>query len=96
MRLGTEDEIQGTEDGRQGTETENRDLKPPLWALVHTTTYAPMIYPSLCVMLLMRAASITWASLRGLGPENLEFLGPKYHIYRLSSLYFAVLFIGKL
>jgi hypothetical protein len=44
-------------------------LKPPKshpWTLVHT--YAPMIYTSLCVMLLMRAASITWASGRGLGP----------------------------
>jgi hypothetical protein len=25
----------------------------------------------------MRAASITWASVRGLGPGNLEFFGPQ-------------------
>ncbi len=30
----------------------------------------------LCVMLLLRAASITWASGRGLGPGNREFFGP--------------------
>jgi hypothetical protein len=33
----------------------------------------PMIYKALRVMLLMRAASITWASGRGLGPRNLNF-----------------------
>jgi hypothetical protein len=38
---------------------------------------APTIYTALCVMLLMRAASITRASGRGLGPGNIEtFLGP--------------------
>ena len=25
-------------------------LKPPSWALVHKTTYAPMIYTALCIM----------------------------------------------
>ncbi len=30
-------------------------------------------------MLLMRAASITWASGMGLGPGNLDFFGPKMH-----------------
>jgi hypothetical protein len=34
-----------------------------------------MIYIALCVMLLMRAASITWASGKGLGPGNLDFFG---------------------
>ena len=38
---------------------------------IHKTTYAPMIYTALCIMLLMRAASITWASGKGLGPGNL-------------------------
>ncbi len=38
--------------------------------LVHKTNYAPMIYTALCVMFLMQAASITWASGRGLGPGN--------------------------
>ncbi len=33
-----------------------------------------------CVMLLMRAASVTWASGRGLGPEIESFVGPvKWH-----------------
>jgi hypothetical protein len=41
------------------------------------TIYAPMIYTVPCVMLLMRAASITWAGGRGLdlGPGNCEFFG---------------------
>jgi hypothetical protein len=52
-------------------------LNSPSWALVHKTTYAPMIYMSLCVMLLMRAASIAWASGRGLGAGNLRFFGPQ-------------------
>ncbi len=44
------------------------------------TIYAPMIYTAPCVMLLMQAASITWASGRGLGPGNRKFLGPvKWH-----------------
>jgi hypothetical protein len=30
-------------------------LKPPLWALVHKTTYAPRIYTALCIMFWMRA-----------------------------------------
>jgi hypothetical protein len=39
-----------------------------------------MIYTAPCVMLLMRAASITWTSGRGLVPGNREFLGPvKWH-----------------
>jgi hypothetical protein len=33
--------------------------------------YAPMINTARCIMLLMRAASITWASGKGLGPGNL-------------------------
>jgi hypothetical protein len=41
-------------------------LKPPKshpWALVHQTTYAPMIYTALCVMLLMQPSK--WD---GVGP----------------------------
>jgi hypothetical protein len=30
-------------------------LKPLLWALLHKTTYAPMIYTALCLMFWMRA-----------------------------------------
>jgi hypothetical protein len=41
------------------------------------TTYAPMIYTSLCVMIFDAGRSITCASGRGLGPGNLEFFGPK-------------------
>ncbi len=41
-----------------------------------STIYAPMTYTAPCVMLLMRAASITWASGRGLGPGYREFFGP--------------------
>jgi hypothetical protein len=40
------------------------------------TIYAPIIYMAPCVMLLMRAASFTGASGRGLGPRNREFFGP--------------------
>jgi hypothetical protein len=54
-------------------------LKPPSWALVHKTTNAPMIYNSLCVILLMRAASISSASGRGWALEISIFLGPKWH-----------------
>jgi hypothetical protein len=45
--------------------------------------YAPIICTAPCVMFLMRAEcrSITWASGRGLGPGNREFLGPvKWHL----------------
>jgi hypothetical protein len=42
-----------------------------------------MIDRVLYVMLLMRANPLpgyrSWASGRGLGPENLDFLGPKWH-----------------
>ncbi len=31
------------------------DLKPPSWALVHKTIYAPMIYTALCIMFWMHA-----------------------------------------
>ncbi len=37
------------------------------------TIYAPMIYTAPCTVLLMWAASITWASGKGLGPWNREF-----------------------
>ncbi len=40
------------------------------------TIYSPMISTALCVMPLMRAASITRASGMGLGPGNREFFGP--------------------
>jgi hypothetical protein len=48
-----------------------------VWALVHKTTYAPMIYTAPSVILLMGAASIMRASGRGLGPGNLKIFGPQ-------------------
>ena len=45
-----------------------------LCAAIHDL-YTPMIYTALCVMLLIRTASITWASGKGLGPGNLAFFG---------------------
>ena len=54
-------------------------LKPPSWALVHKTTYAPMIYTALCIMFWMRAYPLLgqvggcWAL------KFLSFLGPKWH-----------------
>ncbi len=47
------------------------------WALVHKTTYAPMIYMSLYIMVFDAGRSITWAIGRGLGHGNLEFFGPQ-------------------
>ncbi len=47
----------------------------------------PMIYMALCVMLLMQAASITWASGRGLGHGNLDFFEPLMaNAYRLDAI----------
>jgi hypothetical protein len=55
--------------------------------LVHKTTYAPMIYTVLCVMLLMWAASITWASGKGLGPGNLDFFRLQMALtYKLDAI----------
>jgi hypothetical protein len=42
-------------------------LKPPPWALVDKTTYAPMIYSPVHNVLDV-CISITWVSGRGLGP----------------------------
>ncbi len=52
-------------------------LKPPSWALVHITTYAPMIYSAMRILFWMCAFTITWARGRGLGPGILEFFGPQ-------------------
>jgi hypothetical protein len=46
-----------------------------------------MIYSALCVMLLMRAASTTRGSGRGLGPRNLDFFGLEMVLpYRLDAI----------
>ncbi len=41
-------------------------LIPPSWALVHKTTYAPMIYTALCIMFWMCAYSLLCQE--GVGP----------------------------
>ncbi len=64
-----------------GPETSRSSLS---WALVHKTTYAPMIYTVLCVMLLMQAA---WTSGRGLSPRNHNFYWPEMALtFRLNAI----------
>ena len=55
-------------------------MKPPLWALVHKTTYAPMIYTALCIMFWMRAYPLR-GQVGGCWELEIEmFLGPvKWH-----------------
>jgi hypothetical protein len=48
-------------------------LKLPLRALVHKTTYAPMIYTALCIMFWMRAYPLLGQVGGGWAPGNLEF-----------------------
>jgi hypothetical protein len=43
-------------------------LKPASWALVHKTTYAPMIYTALCIIFWMRAYPLLGQVGGGLGP----------------------------
>jgi hypothetical protein len=54
-------------------------LKHPLWALVHKTTYAPMIYAALCIMFWMRAYLLLGRMGGGWALEFSSFLGPKWH-----------------
>ena len=54
-------------------------LKPPLWALVHKTTYAPMIYTALCIMFWMRAYPLLGEVGGGWALEFPSFLGPKWN-----------------
>jgi hypothetical protein len=55
-------------------------LKPPSWALVHKTNYAPMIYTALCIMFWMRAYSLLRQGGGGWALEFESFLGPvKWH-----------------
>ncbi len=62
-------------------------LKPPSWSLVHITTYAPMVYTALCIMCLDACISITWGSMRGLGPGILEFFRPQMALaYQLDAI----------
>ncbi len=48
-------------------------------ALVHKTTYAPMIYTSLCLMIFDAADPVLGQVERGLSLEISSFLGPKWH-----------------
>ena len=62
-------------------------LKPPSWALVHKTTYAPMIYTALYIMFWMRAYPLLGQVGGGLGPGNLKFFGLKMALtYRLHAI----------
>ncbi len=54
-------------------------LKPPSWALVHKTTYAPMIYTALCIMFWMRAYPLRGQVGGGWALEFSNFFGPKWH-----------------
>jgi hypothetical protein len=51
-------------------------LKPPLWALVHKTTYAPMIYTALCIMFWMHAYPLIEQVGGGWALEFSSFLAP--------------------
>ncbi len=52
-------------------------LKPPSWALMHKTTYAPMIYTPLCIMFWMHAYPLLGQVVGGWALEISSFLGPK-------------------
>jgi hypothetical protein len=54
-------------------------LKPPSWALVHKTTYAPMIYTALCIMFWMWAypLRVFWAPNGIRLSARCHFTGPK-------------------
>jgi hypothetical protein len=53
-------------------------LKPPSWAFVHKTTYAPMIYTALCLMFWMCVLDrVFWApNAISQGPKNSRISGP--------------------
>jgi hypothetical protein len=52
-------------------------LKLPSRALVHKTTYAPMIYTALCIMFWMRAYPLLGQVGGGWALEILSFFGPQ-------------------
>jgi hypothetical protein len=54
-------------------------LKPPSWALVHKTTFAPMIYTALCIMFWMYAYPLLGQVGGGRALEISSFLGHKWH-----------------
>ncbi len=66
----------------------SRGPETSLVALVHKTTYAPMIYTALCIMFWMHAYSIYYlCKWEGVGPGILKFFGPKMALdYRLDAI----------
>ncbi len=62
------------------------DLKPPLWALVHKTTYEPIIYTALCIMFLMRAYPLLGQVWGGWALELSSFLCPKWHSHWFNAI----------
>jgi hypothetical protein len=48
---------------------------------VHRTTNVPVVFMALYVMILRGATSLVRA-LEGVGPKNLDFVGPKWHSLR--------------
>ncbi len=54
-------------------------LKPPVGAHVHKTTYGPLIYTALYVMLLMQANPLLGKVGGGWALEISTILGPKWH-----------------
>jgi hypothetical protein len=54
-------------------------LKPPSCALVHKTTYAPMIYTAVCIMFSMRAYPLLGQVGGDWALEISSILGPKWH-----------------
>ncbi len=61
----------------------------PFTRTVHKTTYAPIIYTSMCVIIFDAGRSITWAIGKGLGPGYLKFFGPQMEMaltYRLDAI----------
>jgi hypothetical protein len=59
-------------------------LKPPSWAHVHKTTYAPMIYKALCIIFGMRAYPLL-GKWEGVGPLKSRVFWAPYGT-RLSPL----------
>jgi hypothetical protein len=52
-------------------------LKPPSWALMLKTTYAPMLHTPLCIMFWMHAYPLLGQVEGSWAPEISSFLGPK-------------------
>ncbi len=60
-------------------------LKPRSWALVHKTTYAPMIYTALSIMFWMHACPLLGHVGGGWTLEFSSFLGPMHAFKTLCT-----------